>query len=334
MKCVMKFFSYIMKIIIFSSILFLFSGCAFFKEKQATTIFSETKENNIEKVKKLENNDISLLFLGDLMFDRSIRQFAEKKGNDFIFGKISDVLRENNLVVTNLEGPITDNISKSVGTKPEEKGHFIFTFDKSLTGTLFKQNIKLVNLGNNHILNFGIDGLEQTKKYLAESGIEYFGDPKADQNYLIKEIDGIKVGFVGYSQFEENSIEKAKKNIAIIKNIADVVIVYTHWGKEYEKTPSNSIKDIAHVFIDAGADLIIGSHPHVIQNEESYKGKRIYYSLGNFVFDQYFSPETQKGLAVKVRINRNKELIFEDIVLFMGKNGQTEPFVEKIPKSE
>lgn len=305
-----------------TGILFL-SGCSFFDGNLNHGV-SIVREKALNKPQEIRTKDVSLLFIGDLMFDRYIREIAEKKGNDFIFEKIAGFLKDNDLVMANLEGPISDSESVSVGTIPGEKRHLSFTFDKSLAGTLAKQNIKLVNVGNNHILNFGENGLEQTKKYLVESGVEYFGDPKnLENNYLIKEIEGIKMGFINYNQFGGKA-EETINNIKSIKNKVDILVTYAHWGKEYEKNPSDKIKNVAHSFVDAGADLIIGSHPHVIQDVEEYKGRKIYYSLGNFIFDQYFGEETMEGLAVRVRISPdNKNMEFEENSLFMDKNGQT-----------
>lgn len=317
------------RITIFLSFFLLLSGCSFRADKSASKLVeNEIKKNDdiLSIVRKAEKKrEVPLLFLGDLMFDRYIRQIAEKKGSDFIFEKMVDLLGNNDLVIANLEGPITDNASRSINTEVGEKGHFSFTFDKSLGEILFKHKIKLVNIGNNHILNFGESGLGQTKKYLAENGVEYFGDPKSDKNYLVKDVNGFRIGFVSYNQFREDA-EKTISDIKEVKNKADVIVVYTHWGKEYEKNPSDNTKNLAHSFIEAGADLIIGSHPHVTQEKEEYKGKMIYYSLGNFIFDQYFSEETMHGLAVRVKINpENKNLEFQEIPLFLEKNGQVLP---------
>jgi poly-gamma-glutamate synthesis protein (capsule biosynthesis protein) len=312
-------------VVLLAGILFL-SGCSFSGVSLSNNA-GKIQGKALNKPGDIAIKEVSVLFVGDLMFDRYVREIAEKRGNDFIFEKISSFLKESDFIVANIEGPITDNKSVSVGTVPGEKGHFSFTFDKSLAETLFKQNIKLVNLGNNHILNFGNGGLLQTENYLKENGIDYFGDPEnKEKNYIVKEINGIKIGFVSYSQFGGNA-EKTSNNIKELKNKADILVVYSHWGKEYEKNPSENIKNLAHSFIDAGADLIIGSHPHVIQNMEEYKGKKVYYSLGNFIFDQYFSAETMKGLAVRVKINSdNKNLEFQETALFMDKNGQTKRY--------
>ncbi len=316
------------KILIFMAISLLFSGCISQDGKLSISsiVGKEKKAVKVAEEMLIEKKEISILFVGDIMFDRSIRQFAEKKGNNFIFEKTRDLLSKNDLTVANLEGPITENKSKSINTNENQKEHFIFTFDKSLASTMFENNIKLVNLGNNHILNFGENGLNQTKNYLEKSGIEYFGGMESGkEKYIIKDISGIKIGFICFNQFGGSTSETIK-NIVEAKNKTDVLMVYAHWGKEYVKVPSDNIKNIAHSFIDNGANLIIGTHPHVVQDKEEYKGKTIYYSLGNFIFDQYFSKETQNGMAVKVNVNLdNKNLEFQEIPLFLEKNGQTLP---------
>jgi len=275
--------------------------------------------------KKDKREPVKLLFLGDLMFDRYIRQAAEKKGNDFIFQGVKDLLLDYDLVVVNLEGPITDKKSVSVGSRVGGPGHMTFTFSPSLALTLAEHNIKLVNLGNNHILNFGTNGLEQTRNYLSEADVEYFGDPKdAGKRFSVKEINGAKIGFVNYNEFIDDGFQKALEDMGKAKNQSDISIVYAHWGAEYKVgDPGSRIKKLAHRLVNEGADLIIGSHPHVMQMKEEYNGKMIYYSLGNFVFDQYFSQETMEGLAVAVKINPDLNLEFQEIPLSLKKNGQT-----------
>jgi poly-gamma-glutamate synthesis protein (capsule biosynthesis protein) len=274
---------------------------------------------------------IKIMFVGDLMFDRGIRYYAEKNNsNDFIFDKIRPELASNDLVVANLEGPITDNKSISSGTAPGSTNNYFFTFDPSLAKTLFHQNIRLVSLGNNHILNFGTQGLKTTQKYLSQSNVEYFGAPDGKIS-VVKDINGIKVGFVSYNQFTGDLETEQKATISEIKKIktqADITVVFSHWGNEYQLTATEYNKNLAHQFIDAGADLIIGSHPHVIEDPkgapETYNGKRIYYSLGNFIFDQYFSEDVRNGMGVVVKINKQtKKLNFEEKKLYLQDNGQT-----------
>jgi len=274
-----------------------------------------------------EKYDAEILFTGDLMFDRGIRYYADKNGsNEFIFNEIYSTLKNSDLVVSNLEGPITDNFSISSGTQPASTNNYTFTFDKSIANTLFYENIKLVNLGNNHILNFNIEGEQSTEKYLSEAGVEYFGPPNGNKS-IIKEINGIKIGFVSYNEFYGSLNANQTKTVSEIKELkskSDLVIVSCHWGIEYTPEPTEAIKELAHQFIDMGADLIIGTHPHVIQTIEEYKRKKIYYSLGNFVFDQYFDENVRNGLGVIVKINlKTKELNFEDLNFYLKSGGQT-----------
>jgi hypothetical protein len=278
-----------------------------------------------------EKNYIQLLFVGDLMFDRKIRYFAEKIGsNEFIFDKIKPTLLKNNLVIANLEGPITTAKSMSVTAKVDRPESITFTFDPSLVKTLFNENIRMVSLGNNHILNFGPQGVDETEKYLTEGNIEYFGVPETKRS-TIKDFNGIKIAFVSYNYYEfrgdlikaENgTIDEIKK----VKPLADIVVVMPHWGDEYILKNNKAQETLAHKFIDQGADLIIGSHPHVTQNMEIYNSKRIYYSLGNFIFDQYFNENVRNSLGVVVKINKEtKQLDFSEEHFYLDTNGQTLP---------
>ncbi len=290
-------------------------------------LFDRTSESEYSYPPKKEKSFVQILFVGDLMFDRGIRYYAEKGGgNNFIFEKISSLLLDNDLAIINLEGPITDEKSISSGTKAGSANNYFFTFDPSLAKTLFNQNIRLVGLGNNHILNFGSKGLASTEKYLDAANVSYFGAPGGGRS-IVKEIDGVKIAFVGYNEFAGSDIAAEQKSaVEEIKkqNLADVVIVFCHWGAEYVKNPSKNIKDLARQFIDAGADLIIGSHPHVIQPMEEYKDKRIYYSLGNFIFDQHFNEDVRQGMGVIVKISKNtKQLEFEKKIFYLDDNGQT-----------
>ncbi len=264
---------------------------------------------------------IKIIFGGDLMFDRNVRLQAEKFGDyDFFFTNLAPLFQEADLVVANLEGPITKFSSQSVGTLPGSPKNFIFTFSPAVVETLAKNNFYLLNLGNNHILNFGLGGLAQTKNYLKAAGIGYFGNTVDDEErYFIWQKDNLKIGFVNYNQFAPNGFAVAKEDILKTRPQADLIILYAHWGEEYQEEPNKLIKEQAHQLIKTGADLIIGSHPHVVQSTEAYQGKKIYYSLGNFLFDQYFSPETQKGLLVVLTIDpKTRAFSFRDLTVQMA----------------
>jgi poly-gamma-glutamate capsule biosynthesis protein CapA/YwtB (metallophosphatase superfamily) len=297
--------------------------------------FSQTRPSQstlgkVEEAKKSQQLPVQILFGGDLMFDRSIRTALRKRGNDFPLAPLREILTGADRVVANLEGPITDNVSLSETSAIGAHDNYFFTFDPSVASLLKEFHIGPVNIGNNHILNFKEAGVTQTKRYLSEAGVDSFGSPlSGDQRFILQEIKGVKIAFVNYNQFVWQGKEKTFADIASAKQLADVVILYTHWGTEYVQA-TESVKTLAHQFIDAGADLIIGSHPHVVQEKEIYQGKTIYYSLGNMVFDQYFSTETEHGLLVRATLDtQTKHFSFEEIPLILKSNGQTSIDSEK-----
>jgi poly-gamma-glutamate synthesis protein (capsule biosynthesis protein) len=177
----------------------------------------------------------------------------------------------------------------------------------------------LVNLANNHFSNQGKAGMNYTFDLLNQYGIGYFGagtnETKAHAP-AIKTVNGIEIAFLGYSDRDVlpgNSIaisdtpglapmdiDQAKIDILNAKKIADLVMVSMHSGTEYTPFSNNKQISFARSAIDAGANLVFGHHPHVVQGYEHYKGKLIIYSLGNFIFDQAWSKETQQGLATKL----------------------------------
>lgn len=242
-----------------------------------------------------------VLFVGDLMFDRSIRATMDAKGDDYIFSCIDPILEKADVVVGNLEGPITASSSVSLGSSPGDDHNFTFTFATTTAELLKRHNIAIVNLGNNHIMNFGLGGLNQTKQYLSAAGVQYFGDPDAleSDKVLRTRIDGVDFSFVNWSDWTSDKTDHTVAQVRAEAQSGRVVVVYTHWGVEYVP-PIPRVRELAHQFVDAGASIVIGSHPHIVQEHEVYKGKDIYYSLGNFIFDQYFSDAVRHGLALDV----------------------------------
>jgi len=210
--------------------------------------------------------------------------------------------------------------------------NYLFTFDPSWAPTLKQNNISIVNLGNNHILNQGESGLAETGKYLDVAGVQYFGSPQTlpDHRTLVVTVRGVRIGFVNENQFIPEGEAKALEDVKLIRGQVDVLVAYTHWGTEYLPRTADEQRR-AHALIDAGADVIIGSHPHVVQEKEIYQGKTIYYSLGNFVFDQYWQEPTMHGLLVEMTIDpngggahRNTPVQFRDILIQLKPTGQTE----------
>jgi poly-gamma-glutamate synthesis protein (capsule biosynthesis protein) len=305
-------------------------GIVFVKSgKPNTGIVSGQKAETVSKkavslsVASKEDDTFSLLFFGDAMLDRQIRTVIEKRGASFLIEKMKQFFIAPDGAVFNLEGPVTKNASVSQNTVPGDKGHMSFTFDEEMTKNFLKSTkANAIFLGNNHILNFGKAGLSDTENFLKENSIGYFGDIKGQSEHLQKEIGGERIVFIAFNQFFGGTAQRAMDKIRELKKTNDFVVLYAHWGVEYAREESEQQKAWAHGFVDAGADLVIGSHPHVVQPVEIYKNKAIFYSLGNFVFDQYFSPETTSGLAVEVSAKENA-LDFNLSSLSLNRDGST-----------
>ena len=274
----------------------------------------------------------AVLFGGDIMFDRTVRTAMDAKGGDYIFSCIDELLQSADLVVANLEGPITAHASRSAGTAPGGEFNYTFTFPTSTAELLARHNIRLVNIGNNHILNFGKEGERSTISYLTAAGVGYFGDTEAS---AVAHVNiGVGLAFINYNQFmpqEHTNILKyvsmsstTLREIKEARDAGEIPIVYAHWGEEYVPASASS-RELAHSFIDAGAELVVGSHPHVVQEHETYAGKEIYYSLGNFVFDQYWNEAVRAGLLLKVVFDENGVRRIEEIPIRLERDRRTCP---------
>jgi poly-gamma-glutamate capsule biosynthesis protein CapA/YwtB (metallophosphatase superfamily) len=240
----------------------------------------------LEEVEKGE--PITLIAVGDVMLGRSVNA-KMRSLNDFNypFLKTADFLRSADLTFINLESPFYNDCSTT-------NTGMIFCADPRAVEGLVFAGIDIANLANNHLRNYGQEGINLTNKLLQENSITPIGP---DQNLIIKEIKGTKFGFLGFDLTSGHQEEKIIELITRSKPQVDILIVSLHWGSEYAQEPSSWQIELAHQIIDAGAGLILGHHPHVIQKTEDYHEGKIVYSLGNFVFDQPWSKATKIGLV-------------------------------------
>ncbi|MFA5715115.1 MAG: CapA family protein [Candidatus Paceibacterota bacterium] len=271
----------------------------------------------VENVEKNEYLSQKIIFVGDMMFDRGVEALMEKTSFAYPVEMIKNFLCTFDFAVGNLEGPINE--------KPKEFSDesLMFSFDKKVVESLKSGKFGMLSLANNHTLNMGDKGLEETKSILKEDSIAFTGDPiDCDADYISQK-DGITFYGVNVTFPNNCSNEEIADWVKETKfyNPETFLVVLVHWGMEYKTESSKEQEDLAHDMIDAGADLIIGSHPHVVQNIEKYKNKLIFYSLGNFIFDQYFSKDTQEGLGVGVEIYLEKKIYS----LYAIKNNLSQP---------
>ena len=241
------------------------------------------------------------------MLARGVREKIDQNGFDYLLGNIKEAFKGVDYIIGNLEGPIV----KDAPTVPHNS--LSFSFNNDVVNFLKKYKFNILSLANNHTNNYqGKIGFDSTVSFLKEAGIDPIGHYTKcdisygynnDNNYFLA--FNLTFGDNGCSGIVLKEIEKIKK-----ENLKSFVILYPHWGEEYKLTSNSFQQKLAHKFIDSGADLIIGTHPHVIQEIELYKNKLIFYSLGNLIFDQYFSKETQEGLMVGLGKENTKSVYY------------------------
>lgn len=235
------------------------------------------------------------------MFDRTVRMASEKAGDDNLFSCLDEIFEKADAVIANLEGPITENVSKSVGSAVGTPNNYVFTFPTTTATLLYRHHIRAVTLGNNHILNFGRAGLDSTRTFLNAAGVAHFGDP---YTWDVAQMDAgsLSLVLIGYNEFDPAGWRAAasttRDEIAVARRAGGQPIVFGHWGEEYRPATERQ-KELAHSFVDAGAAFVVGAHPHVVQEHETYHGVKIYYSLGNLIFDQYWNDDVRRGLMVE-----------------------------------
>ena len=272
---------------------------------------------------------VRLLFVGDIMLGRYVETLSRKDKN-YPFSNVSSLLSSSDAVIANLEGPIPDQ------HKQTPSGSVRFSFTADAAEILAQNRINIVTLANNHAFDQGEAGLSSTRSALGAAGILYFGHPTkiSDRDVIRVTIKNKNFVFIGIHATDEKTFSipqavSAVKKMAIYPD--DIVIAFVHAGTEYELHSSQFQRDLYHSLIDeAGVDAVIGAHPHVVQEVEEYQGKPIFYSLGNFVFDQYFSDDVQKGLAVQFTYH-NDDFSYELIPL---QSSRSQPYVLSGAKKE
>lgn len=260
---------------------------------------------------------ITFAAVGDMMISRGVARTIDREGGDplVLFSGMKDIFTATDFNFGNLESPVSGNDSR-VG-----KGLVFNARKKDIEG-LVKYNFKIVNLANNHALDQGAAGLAYTQQYLTEKGILYTGvGANLDEAWKHKviEVKGVKVAFIGaaYSSINDNGsvrnnfvarideVDRLKASIQKARAESDYVVVTMHAGIEYVRNPHQPQIDFARAAIDGGADIVIGAHPHWIQTFEKYKDKYIFYSLGNFIFDQ-LPQDRKEGLVLNITLVKNE----------------------------
>ncbi|MGL5693177.1 MAG: CapA family protein [Peptostreptococcaceae bacterium] len=290
--------------ILFISVLIV--GCRIYKNE-------ETKESIVIDENLPIKKSITLSFAGDVTMGNYIGSSGsgtfdyefenQDKNYGYFFENVKHIFENDDISIVNLEGTLTNS---DVGNKDKQ---FSFKGNPSYVNILKEGGIEAVSIANNHSLDYFEVGLEDTKLNLRGAGIEYFG---LGEKSLI-EVKGIKVGFLAYNGWDSNYngkyLEEIKNDISKLKeNGANLVVTYFHWGLESEYYPNETQKNIAHFVVNNGADLVVGSHPHVLQGIEKYKNENseeryISYSLSNFCFGGNRNPKDKDSMIYQQTFN-------------------------------
>jgi poly-gamma-glutamate synthesis protein (capsule biosynthesis protein) len=287
------------------------------------------------------DQEVSLVFVGDIMLSRGVAHYVtEAQGKDFTFTfrEVAPILRGADLAFGNLESPISGR-----GRKLEKT--YAFNAPPEAAEGIAYAGFDVLSLANNHILDYGELALTDTLAYLDEAAIRAVGLTQRDrprQRPVVIEAGGLKLAYLGYADpagkysyppafrrfpIRPAALGKARvaEDIAAIEQTVDLVLVSVHWGTEYRSEPDARQVEMARFMIDAGADIVIGHHSHVVQPVERYREGIIFYSLGNFVFDQYTRPGTREGVIARVVIEKGRVTGVATLPVFIDKGWQPRP---------
>lgn len=287
---------------------------------------SEEPIDSIETSKEIqeeEKKEATISMVGDMTFVKSVDTNIKKYGEGYILEGYGPYMKKSDIVLGNLE------TSVSLRGKAMENKEYTFRSSPAALKALKDNNFTAVSIANNHVLDYGRDAFSDTLNNLDKVGILYAGggrNKKEANAGVIIEKNGITVGFLAFSKvipkvdWYATNIRSGiigsykvheKKFVALIKEIkknCDVLVVSVHWGKEYATAIRDEEKYIGHSMIDAGADVIMGHHPHVVQGLEIYKDKPIFYSLGNFIFYGFKNKLCNKTIMAEFKVNKKAEI--------------------------
>jgi poly-gamma-glutamate synthesis protein (capsule biosynthesis protein) len=237
--------------------------------------------------------EMSIMAVGDVMLGRSVNtRMLRYQDDSWPFEQLDDLLRSADISLGNLENPLISNCL------PTDEG-MIFCGRVEAARAIADSGFDGMSLANNHMMNYGTKGIEETKEELGKNGLRAIGE--GDPQVL--EINGVRVGVASYDDVSKRvEVEIIQDEVEELKASVDVVVVLIHWGVEYVDEPTERQQELGKVMIDAGVDIVFGSHPHWTQPVEKYGNGLIFYSLGNLVFDQMWSEETRRGEIARVEI--------------------------------
>lgn len=235
-----------------------------------------------------------IAFVGDVMLARHVEFYLDTYGSDYVYRKMPAV-PTSTVLVGNFEATIPVNHVQTPDLT------FSFSVDAQHVPALWTYGFRYMNLANNHTFDKGQEGFDATKQSLRDAGIQSFGTPDAlsSSSVTYVPLDGRVVALIGIDATKRApGTTELQMLFTEAGKYSDVQIASVHWGVEYAPRHSTFQSSLAHTLVEVGADAVVGHHPHVVQDIELYNGVPIMYSLGNFIFDQYFDDAVQQGLWV------------------------------------
>jgi len=241
-----------------------------------------------------------IIFVGDVLMARHVEFLLSTKGSGYSFKYTPEIFAGATTIIGNFESAVLKNHIKTPS--------FVTTFsvDTKFLPLLREAGFTHVSLANNHSLDYGQETFEYTVEKLSQTGIEVLGHPQIVSSSSVRIIHSgdYNVGLLALNQvFSILSWEDITTQLNELASTSDFQIAYIHWGEEYLLKHNQTQEDIAKRLIDGGIDAVIGHHPHVTQDIQVYNGRPIFYSLGNFLFDQYFSVDVQQGLVLTLELS-------------------------------
>ena len=251
-----------------------------------------TQNKKTTKNKKNKTIEITISAAGDCTlgvdsrYNSSFNYYYSQKGASYFLKDVKSIFSKDDITIVNLEGTLTTSTNRANKT-------FTFKGPAKYASILKKGSVEVVNLANNHTMDFGSSGYSDTKNTLKEYKIEYCNG----NTIAYKTINGVKVAFLGFNALNGVTTQQVKDTIQTAKKKkATIIITSFHWGIERDYYPNSTQKNLAHCAISNGASLVIGHHPHVLQGIEKYKGRYILYSLGNFCFGGNTNPSDKDSM--------------------------------------
>lgn len=311
-------------VILLLILIFSVRACMNRNDTKAKTVSSQQPAENAENTVSMENESeepvktepvsLTVSVVGDCTlgtdetfdYSTSLNSYYDSYGKDYFFQNVKSIFSADDLTIANMEGTLTTLTTR-------EDKQFAFKAPPEYAGILTSGDIEAVNMANNHSHDYGEQSYTDTLTALDSEGIVHFGYEET----AVMDVKGIKVGLVGIYELNDHleRTQQVKDNIAKVKEEgAQLIIVIFHWGNEKEEVPDSNQTTLGRLAIDEGADLVCGHHPHVLQGIETYKGKNIVYSLGNFCFGGNSYPSDMDSMIFQQTFTIDENGVAQDNV--------------------